>query len=79
MHAGTAYVGAVGTGHVIDVTALGDDVNVAARLAAAAPAGAIVVTESTCAAASVMDDGSERRELDLKGKSSSIAVRVLRT
>jgi adenylate cyclase len=77
VHAGTAYVGTVGTAPVTDITALGDDVNVAARLAAAAPAATIFVSESTCAAAGVAYRDFERRELDLKGKSASVAVRVM--
>lgn len=77
LHAGTAYVGTVGGVNVSDVTAVGDDVNVAARLASAAEARTIVVSEVTCVAAGLKDDGSPRRELKLKGKSSPVPVRVL--
>jgi adenylate cyclase len=77
VHAGSAFVGTVGTGALTDLTALGDDVNVASRLASAAPAGTIVVSEATFLAAGVLPEGSDRRELDLKGKSSTIPVRFL--
>lgn len=78
VHHGTAYVGTVGSAGVVDVTAVGDEVNVAARLAAAAAASSIVVTESTCAAAHLATQGLERRELELKGKSAPVPVRILR-
>jgi len=77
VHAGTAYVGTVGDNHVSDVTAVGDDVNVAARLASVATADTIVASEIACIAAGLMDDGSPRRELELKGKSSTVPVRIL--
>jgi len=78
VHAGTAYVGTVGGDHVSDVTAVGDDVNIAARLASAAEAETILVSESTCIAAGLQVDHAESRELDLKGKSARLKVRVLR-
>ena len=79
VHSGTAYVGTVGVGHVTDVTALGDDVNVASRLAAAAAAGTIVVSETAFAAAGGVDGEGERRDLELKGKAAPVAVRILHT
>ena len=45
VHAGPAYVGKVGSGNVNDFTALGDTINVAARLQAEAAAGEIVISE----------------------------------
>jgi len=78
VHAGRAYVGTVGGDHVSDVTAVGDDVNIAARLAAAAEAHTIFVSESAWSAAGVSDDGTESREVELKGKSARLKVRVLK-
>ena len=67
MHTGVAWVGAVGTGTHTELTAVGDAVNTTARLASAAAAGEILVTEAAAAAAG-LDSSLERRPLELKGK-----------
>lgn len=73
VHTGTAYVGAVGSeGLVTDVTALGDAVNTTARLASAAGAGEILVTEAAATAAGLRVDGLELKNLELKGKSEAV-------
>lgn len=61
----------------IELTALGDPVNVAARLASAAGAGEILVTQSTAVAANLGEDGLVRRSLDLKGKREPVSVPVV--
>lgn len=78
VHSGRAYVGTVGLGSLSDVTALGDNVNVTARLAQRADAGTLVATEAACAAAGMTGEGGERALLDLKGKSEAVPVRVFR-
>ena len=70
---GTAWVGAVGDEKRMDLTALGDVVNVAARLGGAARAGEVLVTVEA-ARASNLDPGLERRVLKLKGKSTTTEV-----
>ena len=75
VHSGTAYVGVVGDA-VTDFTALGDTVNVTARLASVAAAGEILVSAETARRAE-LDDTSETRTLDLRGRSQSLDVRVL--
>ena len=45
VHSGTAFVGSVGDGLVADFTAMGDAVNVTARLASQAGSGEVLVTE----------------------------------
>ncbi len=70
---GPAWVGAVGDERHTDLTALGDNVNIAARLGAAAHAGEVLMTVETALAAGV-DPGLERRSLDLKGKSTPTEV-----
>jgi adenylate cyclase len=77
VHTGVAFVGTVGDGAHIELTALGDPVNVAARLASAAGAGEILVTLTAAHAANLAEDGLERRDLELKGKSGSTPVFVI--
>lgn len=79
VHTGVAYVGTVsGTeGSVNDVTALGDNVNITARLASQARAGEALISEVTCTAAGCDFGNAEQRQLELKGKSRPVAVRVV--
>jgi adenylate cyclase len=77
VHTGIAFVGTVGDGAHVELTALGDPVNVAARLASAAGSGEILVTLTAARAAKLIEDGLERRDLELKGKSASTPVLVL--
>ncbi|CAN5786405.1 adenylate/guanylate cyclase domain-containing protein [soil metagenome] len=76
VHAGKAWFGAVGGGTHVELTAVGDAVNTAARLASSAGAGEILVSTDAASAAGV-DSTSERRSLQLKGKSEPIEVVVL--
>ena len=78
IHTGVAFVGSVGTAGVTDITALGDAVNTTARLASAAGPGEALVSEATCAAADLDTGGMEQRQLELKGRSETVSVRVLR-
>jgi len=79
VHTGIAYVGLVGTqGGVSDLTALGDAMNTAARLASEAGAGEVLISEATYEAGGLILRDLEKRHLDLKGKSESIHVRVLK-
>lgn len=77
VNTGVAYVGTVGDGDLVDFTAMGDPVNVTARLASAAGAGELLVSASAMAAAGQADDGLEHRTLALKGKTESTEVVVL--
>lgn len=78
VHTGVAFVGAVGSADgVIDVTALGDAVNVAARLASQAKAGEIILSEKTFQATHLEPSGLTKRSLELKGKSNLLDVRVM--
>jgi quinol monooxygenase YgiN len=49
----------------------------AARLASKAGAGEILVSEATYNAARIENDDPEKRDLELKGKSETVHVRVL--
>jgi len=75
---GIAFVGAVGSGEKVDMTAMGDNVNVAARLASAAGPGELLVTVEAAHAAGLSDGGLEHRSLALKGKSEPVEVLVFR-
>jgi adenylate cyclase len=61
---------------VTDFTALGDAVNTTARLASAADAGEILVTQAAADAAG-FGAGSERRRLELRGRAEPVDVVVL--
>jgi adenylate cyclase len=77
IHSGTAFVGAMAVaGEVVNFTALGDTVNAAARLASAAAAGEVLISEGALVVADVDLAGAERRELHLRGREAPIAVRV---
>jgi len=80
VHTGLAFVGVVGgtEGNPTDFTALGDNVNITARLASKAGPGEILISDAAYAAAGMTRADLERRELELKGKSEPTGVRVLR-
>jgi len=78
VNSGTAYVGTVGSGDNVELSAMGDRVNVTARLASAASAGELLVTAEAARTAQLEVAGLERRSLALKGKSEETQVLVLR-
>ena len=77
VNTGRAYVGVVGTADHVEFTALGDPVNVTARLSSLAAAGEILVTEATGNAAGITTTDTERRHLDLRGRKEATDVLVL--
>jgi len=52
-------------------------VNIAARLASKAGPGEVLISEATCNAARMENEGLEKRDLELKGKSELVSIRVL--
>ena len=62
----------------MEITALGDAANVAARLASNAAAGEVLLSESTVQKAGLDTANLEQRTLELKGKSEPMDVWVLR-
>lgn len=76
IHTGTAYVGTIGD-TVTDFTALGDAVNVTARLASEAAGGEILVSEAASMRAGLSTD-LEARHLALRGRQEPLDIRVLR-
>ena len=78
IHTGNAYVSLVGSeGGVGDLTALGDSMNITARLASQARAGEILVSESAYKHAA-REENVEKRILELKGRSEPVNVHVLK-
>ena len=78
VHAGRAWFGVVGDASHVELTAVGDPVNVAARLASLAGIGEVLVS-SDAASASDLPAALERRAMTLKGKARDtevVSVRV---
>lgn len=79
IHTGRAYVGVIGSEQTMtDFTALGDDVNVAARLSSKAKTGEILISEAAFEASQINPAQLEQRQLELKGKTQLVGVRVMR-
>lgn len=78
INVGEAYFGTVGGEELVEITALGDEVNVAARLASQAAAGEVVLSESTVQKAGIEPSALEKRTLALKGKSEPMNVWVIK-
>ena len=78
VHTGVAFVGATGLGTIVDdFTALGDAVNITARLASAAGAGEVIVSVAAAEGAGMATDQLERRTVEIRGRTEPIKVIVL--
>jgi adenylate cyclase len=75
---GLSYVGNVGGEDVVDFTALGDTVNTASRLASAARAGEILLTESVREKIAMNPAEFDTRTLSLRGKQTPLQVSVFK-
>jgi adenylate cyclase len=79
VHSGVAFFGAMGSADgLVNISAIGDEVNTAARLASKAAAGEIVVSERALEKAGIDGSNLESRSLELKGISNPVPVRVMR-
>jgi adenylate cyclase len=79
VHTGSAFVGVVGEEEsAMDFTALGDSVNITARLASEAGSGEILISDAAYSASNAALEHLEHRQLELKGKTEPIGVHVLR-
>ncbi len=76
VHAGPAFVGNVGSEGVFDFTALGDTVNVAARMQSIAGSGEFVVSDELYQLTRL--GPANLQTVSVKGKAEPIAVRVIR-
>ena len=78
VHAGVAYFGSMGTAEgMTDISAKGEEVNTAARLASKAGVGEIIVSEQAIQAAGIDSGNLESRSLELKGISEPVSVCVM--
>jgi adenylate cyclase len=73
VNAGIAYVGNVGDA-VVDFTALGDTVNVGARMQGLAASGELLIRDGVAAE---LPADAPRRALELRGRHEPVDVRVL--
>ena len=73
VHTGRVWFGATGSGDYVELAALGDPMNVAARLAGAAGPGEVLVSAAAAEAAG-LDPSLVRRSLELKGKDEPVEV-----
>lgn len=77
IHYGKAYYGVVGYDDVEDITALGDAVNLTARLASHASSGEILITESTAKQVSMDTSGLASQTIMVKGRKEAVYIRTL--
>jgi adenylate cyclase len=76
VHAGTAFVGTIGTGKRLDFSALGDTVNVAARLGSVAGPGELLVSRVAWERAGRTVQPATVREIEVAGRAATLEVVV---
>jgi len=78
VHSGVAYFGTMGTADgLTDISAIGNEVNLAARLASKAAAGEIILSEQALTEAGIDGSELESRSLVLKGITEPVLARVM--
>ncbi|MEO5939351.1 MAG: adenylate/guanylate cyclase domain-containing protein [Candidatus Limnocylindrales bacterium] len=73
VHSGEAFVGVIGSGEKLDFSALGDTVNIAARLGGVAESGELLVSRATWDQAGLGSPVVER-EIDIAGRVGNLTV-----
>jgi adenylate cyclase len=76
-NAGIAYVGNVGSGAVTDFTALGDAVNLGARLQALASPREVVLTEDLYELVEDEHPGARAEHVEVRGRDETVAIRIV--
>ena len=74
IHTGTAVVGKIGEGKTMSYSALGDTVNVASRLQAAADPGSVCITRATLDVVEGFVDATPLGERQFKGKAQTTEI-----
>ncbi|WP_430228728.1 adenylate/guanylate cyclase domain-containing protein [Nitrosomonas communis] len=74
LNSGTAIVGNIGTPELLNYTAIGDVVNVAARLQAEARSGEILISEATLMRVANRVEGEELGPLYVKGRADPVST-----
>jgi adenylate cyclase len=77
VNAGTAFVGNVGSGSVVDFTALGDAVNVASRLQSYAAVGEVVFAADVYDLIEAQHPGARRQRVEVRGREEPMDIAVL--
>jgi class 3 adenylate cyclase len=72
INTGPVVVGMVGTDIAHEYTAMGDAVNIAARMQAAAPPGGVMITAATYRFVAALVDATDVGPLELKGKAEPV-------
>jgi len=72
LNTGLVVAGGIGDGHTAEYTALGDTINLAARLEQAAPPGGVLAGQTTRRAAGDLFSWREAGPLTVKGKSTPV-------
>jgi len=78
VHTGPAFVGVIGSGERLDFTALGDTVNVAARLGGDADAGELLVSAEAWDARREDRVPADRRSMTVRGRAEPLEVISIR-
>lgn len=80
VHTGEAYFGTISgsEGSVSDVAAMGDNVNVTARIASMAASGEALISETACKSSGMELEKCEIREIELKGKTQPVCVHAFK-
>jgi adenylate cyclase len=76
-NAGIAFVGNVGAGSVLDFTALGDAVNVGARLQSYASPGEVVLASDLYELVAAAHPGARTDVIEVRGRAEPVAVAIL--
>lgn len=76
-NAGVAFVGNVGSGTVMDFTALGDAVNVGARLQSHSSPRQVVLASDLYALVAIEHPGGRPERVDVRGRTEPVDVHVL--
>lgn len=78
VHSGTAFVGVLGSGERLDFSALGDPVNVAARLGGLAGPGEVLVSREVWVRGGHRPEEGEPRTVGIAGRQEPLDVVILR-